>query len=154
MYKFNIKNLKLDINEQLKQELLALRQFEFENERGGVILGKLYPQDNMIEITHFFESKLLESTECELSLDIDFLQENIERIWKDSNGQITYLGDWHTHPQCQAKPSWIDLKTFFINYYKSTVGQNFLLYLIVGKEKNWFRSFDGLKFYEIKLQKE
>jgi hypothetical protein len=53
--KFQNKNLKVHINTQLKQQLLTLRQFEFDRERGGVILGKLYPQNDTIEITHFFE---------------------------------------------------------------------------------------------------
>lgn len=153
-FKFDIKNLKVCINEKLKQNLLTLRQFEFDHERGGVILGKLYPQDNTIEITHFFEGKLLESSEYGLDLDIEYLQKNIERIWEESNGQITYLGDWHTHPEWTAKPSWVDFKTFFINFYKSKVQQNLLLYLILGRKENWFRTFNGRRFYKIKYLKE
>lgn len=150
-FKFDIKNLKVYISEELKQNLLTFRQFEFDNERGGVILGKLYPQDNTIEITHFFEGRLLESSEYGLELDIDYLQDNIEHIWEESNGLITYLGDWHTHPQQCAEPSFIDLKTFFLNYYKSKVQQNVLLYLVLGRKEHWFKSFNGLKFYKINI---
>jgi len=152
--KFDIKSLKVRISGQLKQELLTLRQFEFDNEVGGAILGRLYPQNNTIEITHFFKGRLLESCEYGLELDTEYLQKNIERIWEESNGQVTYLGDWHTHPQWIAKPSWVDYKTFFVNYYQSKVQQNLLLYLILGRKKNWFRTFNGRKFYEVKYLKE
>jgi integrative and conjugative element protein (TIGR02256 family) len=152
--KFQNKNLKVHINTQLKQQLLTLRQFEFDRERGGVILGKLYPQNDTIEITHFFEDNPLNSSEYGLELNVNYLQENIERIWEESNGQITYLGDWHTHPQLKAEPSLRDYKTFFVNYYQSKVQQNLLLYLILGRKENWFKSFNGLKFYEIKYLEE
>jgi integrative and conjugative element protein (TIGR02256 family) len=148
--KFQNKNLKVQINSELNKQLLTLRQFESDSEKGGVILGKLYPQKNTIEITHFFEDNPLSSSKYGLELNVNYLQENIERLWEESNGQITYLGDWHTHPQLKAEPSLRDYKTFFVNYYNSKVQQNLLLYLILGIKENWFKSFNGFKFYNIK----
>ncbi|VVM75278.1 hypothetical protein PS619_02016 [Pseudomonas fluorescens] len=32
-----------------------------------------------------------------------------ERRWRDSNGLIRYVGEWHTHPQNRPTPSGIDI---------------------------------------------
>lgn len=36
-------------------------------------------------------------------------QELINRAWQESEGTCTYLGEWHTHPESDPTPSWIDL---------------------------------------------
>ena len=35
-------------------------------------------------------------------------QEAIDRAWADSNGTCTYLGEWHTHPEPDPRPSVVD----------------------------------------------
>jgi integrative and conjugative element protein (TIGR02256 family) len=35
-------------------------------------------------------------------------QELIDRAWRESDGTCTYLGEWHTHPEPDPAPSWVD----------------------------------------------
>lgn len=43
--------------------------------------------------------------------DGDFQQEELEKVFHESSGRITYLGDWHTHPLGVAALSSIDKHT-------------------------------------------
>lgn len=148
-FKFNQKKLEVFISKDLEEEIKKYRQKSYEKEKGGVILGKLYPSINQIEITHIIVANTTKSSKFTLDLDTDYIQEKIEKVWKESNGQITYLGDWHTHPEENANPSFTDFKTFIFNFYKSKIDQNILIYLIIGRKRNWFKSFNGIKFCEI-----
>ena len=39
-------------------------------------------------------------------------QEVIDRSWAESGGTITYLGEWHTHPEPVPDPSSLDAGTW------------------------------------------
>lgn len=153
--KLNETKLSVLIDSNIYSELLSKRQTKKnDKERGGVLLGKLYPSLNEIVVTHVIESESSNSYKYGISLDVGFLKNEIDRIWKESKGQITYLGDWHTHPEAIPKPSIQDYKTFVINYYKSKRSQNLLFYLIIGnKNIFWNKHFNGYKFQTYKLNK-
>lgn len=146
--KFNQSTLDIEINESVIKTFNVYKQRkENDVEKGGVLMGKLYPSSNKIVITHALICNNQESTRYELNLNTKCLQEKILKIWEESNGTITYLGDWHTHPEKAPKPSITDYKTFILNYFSSKFDQNLLLYIIVGNaEINWCKSFNGLLF--------
>jgi integrative and conjugative element protein (TIGR02256 family) len=35
-------------------------------------------------------------------------QQVIDQAWRESTGTCTYLGEWHTHPECDPSPSLVD----------------------------------------------
>lgn len=41
--------------------------------------------------------------------DTAFTQHELERWWYETDGQVTFLGDWHTHPCGALAPSKTDL---------------------------------------------
>lgn len=43
--------------------------------------------------------------------DYAYQQKEIERVYLQSSGRITYLGDWHSHPGLPPYPSALDLRT-------------------------------------------
>ncbi len=81
----------------------------YKNEAGGVLLGRhILGSDDIIVDTvtepmpgdkrerfRFFRSQY-------------FHQYLIDRMWKESRGTCTYLGEWHTHPEQDPEPSDID----------------------------------------------
>ncbi|MCG3699375.1 Mov34/MPN/PAD-1 family protein [Aliarcobacter butzleri] len=149
--KFNQSTLNIEINESVIKIFNIYKQRkENDVEKGGVLMGKLYPSSNKIVITHALICNNQESTRYELNLNTKCLQEKILKIWEESNGTITYLGDWHTHPEKSPKPSITDYKTFILNYFSSKFDQNLLLYIIVGNaEINWGKSFNGFLFNKL-----
>lgn len=152
---FNSKSLNIEIDQKLLNELLSYQQInENDFENGGILMGELYPRSNRIILTHVLVCEHIENSKYGLELNIKCLQKQMDEIWDESNGTITYLGDWHTHPESNPKPSYTDYKTFVKNYYTSKFEQNVLLYVILGSKKSiWFKSFNGLLFYKINIRK-
>lgn len=62
----------------------------------------------------------------------------VTKAWKESQGRIDYLGDWHTHPQLNPSPSGID----YTEWAKlgSTLNKP-LLFLIVGERAKIFAAY-------------
>ncbi|MCT7630951.1 Mov34/MPN/PAD-1 family protein [Aliarcobacter butzleri] len=149
--KFNPKSFIVSFDKRLLDELLSYRQIrDCDKETGGVLMGELYPHSNRIQITHILVCKHTTNSRYGLELNVACLQKQMNKIWEDSNGTITYLGDWHTHPEFNPKPSYVDYTTFIKNYYTSKFEQNLLIYIILGlNEKIWFKLFNGFRFQKI-----
>jgi integrative and conjugative element protein (TIGR02256 family) len=147
--KFNIKNLDIRIEQSVLDAFPDYSQGLKTSERGGVIMGKLYLNKNMVVITDIIESPSKASHKNRYEMDVEYIQKKINSIWKESNGTITYIGDWHTHPEYNPKPSLTDYITFSKNYFRSTIDQNFLIYIILGYKDNtvsrWIGLCNGLK---------
>ena len=150
--KFNTSNLTIQINEEIYNILNKYRQKGSEDtESGGILMGELYPQANTIKITNILKCNNNYADKYNIELNIKCLQEQMDKLWEKSGGSITYLGDWHTHPEFDPKASLIDYKTFIKNFFGSTFDQNILIYMILGKkENNWIKSFNGFFFKNIK----
>ena len=57
------------------------------------------------------------------------------QYWKCTSGQAYYLGDWHTHPEDNPAPSFID-KLGWRKMKKSNQGPD-VMFVIVGRS-NWY----------------
>jgi len=145
--KFDTSNLTVIINANVSDILNSYKQInKNDNENGGVLMGELYPSLNKIIITHALICDNQNSHRNGINLNTKCLQNKILKIWEKSNGKITYLGDWHTHPCKNPKPSIIDKITFFKNYHQSRFDQNVLIYIILGtKEKNYIAIHNGYR---------
>lgn len=130
---FDINMLSVEFNNGILDNLHKKAQ-EFPNdpERGGIILGRLFPEVSKIIVTDVIESKRAKSHRMGFTMNVGEVQDIIDKAWEDSGGKITYIGDWHTHPEPNAAPSLTDQVTFRLNYFGSKIDQNFLLYIIVG----------------------
>ena len=91
--KFNQSSLDIDICESVIKIFNIYKQRKVhDTEKGGILMGKLYPSSNKIVITHAIICHNQESTRYGLNLNTKCLQEKMLEIWKESNGTITYLG--------------------------------------------------------------
>lgn len=77
------------------------------NETGGILIGSL--RGPHVEIATFTDAGPADS-----SLPFQFIRQDprhqtaATRAWKESDARKTFLGEWHTHPSGDAKPSSID----------------------------------------------
>jgi len=110
-----------------------IQNFKQDNERGGLLMGKLYPEENLVVVTNAIKIDSVHSAHTELYINLKEANRIIKKIWKKSKGNITYLGDWHTHPENKPQPSTVDFKTFKSTYFESKIDQNILLFAIVGR---------------------
>jgi integrative and conjugative element protein (TIGR02256 family) len=58
------------------------------------------------------------------------------RRWKDSQGTVTFVGEWHTHPEARPSPSSIDLRTW--EEALEQAGRLPLAFIIRGYADWWF----------------
>lgn len=103
------KNSYLLISANVIEAIQWYRQFEHSPESGGILLGTY--RDQHIEITHLTEPGPRDKqTRFSFYRKDQIHQSTAEKLWKESGGIITYIGEWHTHPQINPKPSRIDFK--------------------------------------------
>jgi integrative and conjugative element protein (TIGR02256 family) len=145
--KFNTHKIKILLYPSVEKKILHYRQKHiYDKEKGGIILGKLIPSQDTLIITDLIPSNNVYNNRINIQLDTQELQKIIDKKWEESNGKITYLGDWHTHPCENPKPSITDKITFFKNYHQSKIDQNILIYIILGsKEDNYIAIHNGYR---------
>lgn len=71
---------------------------KFPLETGGVLLGR-WDTPHQLTVTHAIGPGARARHEASLfEPDYDHHEQEISRIYNESKGATTYLGDWHTHP--------------------------------------------------------
>jgi integrative and conjugative element protein (TIGR02256 family) len=110
-----------------------------DNEAGGILIGRI-----LIENNNFIIDDITEPMDLDVRKRYYFKrspeghQEYFNRLWQDYGGHCFYLGEWHTHPECDPTPSPIDKKN-----WKSILSQNhesdtlFFVILGIGKVNMW-----------------
>jgi integrative and conjugative element protein (TIGR02256 family) len=132
-YRFNLDKLQIVFEDPVIETMFSKAQVHQDTkERGGLLLGRLYPDENLIVVVEAMESPAISSKNTEIYVDNDVANRDMKKRWEDSNGKITYVGDWHTHPERTPSPSCIDTTTFKDTYRSSKMDQNFLICAIVG----------------------
>lgn len=82
----------------------------FPKETGGVLMG--YKKEKEIGITHLIgPGPNAIHEKYSFTPDNDYHEKEIARIYKSTGKDITYIGDWHTHPGNAAYLSERDKKT-------------------------------------------
>jgi len=59
-----------------------------------------------------------------------------KQAWQQSNGQITYIGEWHTHPENIPSPSFLDIN----EWHKLSAGcpyRSGYIVVVVGIDALW-----------------
>jgi integrative and conjugative element protein (TIGR02256 family) len=102
-------------------------------ESGGIILGKITAEDIQVQ-------RLSVPTEIDKCSRAHFerhrLSAQIVINYEHANsyGQVTYLGEWHTHPEDHPTPSGTDMKMIKQQFAQNKIHTEFLLLLIQGRK--------------------
>ena len=107
-------------------------------ESGGIILGKILPNKHILIEILTPPNKKDKRGLCFFHRDRNEAQKIINQKWKESNGEIIYLGEWHTHNQDIPIASNRDLKMIKNQLKTSKMEIDFLLLLIIGKKENYY----------------
>jgi integrative and conjugative element protein (TIGR02256 family) len=95
------------------------------NETGGALLGSVFLYPRTVVITDIIDAPP-DSVETPtlFRLGVEGLKQKIKNTEKWTNGKVTYLGTWHSHPH-GGKASPTDEGTFrkllFVRNYEPTV---------------------------------
>ncbi|MBS5860328.1 Mov34/MPN/PAD-1 family protein [bacterium] len=107
-------------------------------ESGGIILGKILPNKHILieALTH--PNKKDKRGLYFFHRDRNEAQKIINQKWEESNGEIIYLGEWHTHNEDIPIPSKRDLTMIKNQLRTSKMEIDFLLLLIIGQKENYY----------------
>lgn len=104
-------------------------------EAGGILLGRYIKNSADIVIDFITEPS---DDECRTRLTYfrtsSHHQAFLDYSWNLSEGVLTYLGDWHTHPQCRPVPSSVDLRNWH-NRLEKDIFTESLFFLILGMKE-------------------
>lgn len=139
--------LKYDVIEFIKTEIMNCPV----KETGGILIG--YKTDNQFVVTHATgPGPKAKHSLFNFRRDVQYCNEQLLQFFEESDGVLTYLGEWHTHPIGRPIPSWVDDKEMHA-ISKTEIYQNDLpLLFIIRKTKNDL--VVGSFLYENNIRKE
>lgn len=82
------------------------------NETGGILMGYWSEDSDTVVVTDWIgPGPRAEHTPDRFAPDYDFQDAEVARIYSETHGAVTYLGDWHSHPSTSPSLSRKDRKT-------------------------------------------
>lgn len=133
MIRFEELNISIYLSDELLRTLISYSQKTTVNycEYGGIVLGRVTDNGEVyLDIAS-------EPSMFDISRTLSFLrkmspaQRIVNRIWRQSNGKINYLGEWHTHPFGSNTPSQGDIDMITKAYKNSSVNFGFVVMVII-----------------------
>lgn len=132
IYRDNIHNLYLEIDNTVVQEILKQALEAFPNETGGFLVGKYSAGNNTATVSLVLTPvKIISSPTC-------FQRETVgmESVWDELYKEgLVYLGEWHSHPNGNSMYSATDKKALTNIARSETVVINNPIMLIVSLSK-------------------
>lgn len=104
-------------------------------EAGGILLG--YRRGPHFQITHATEpTKYDKRSRFHFERSSQIHADTALEWWRASSGHITYIGEWHTHPEANPIPSTLDRREWRV--LAKTLPRNMAYVMaIAGTEQLW-----------------
>ncbi|MFD1009499.1 MULTISPECIES: Mov34/MPN/PAD-1 family protein [Oceanisphaera] len=116
------------------QTLHKYRQLHHrQSEQGGVFVGEV--RSPHIIITHVSEPGPYDrASRFGFVRKKQHHQTMVDQLWRTSGGYLTYLGEWHTHPESNPLPSATDLSS----WHKGLSHTRPSIVAIIGQNTDWW----------------
>lgn len=131
---------------EVYRNLQQYRQTGRKHETGGALAGYKADDDTWVICSLMHPSPANKSGRTWLERDLVAAQEFASRVHRQSEGQLTYIGEWHTHPEKLPSPSSADTGMLSDILAGSKPPPPFLFGLILGTEGTvclWYQDKDG-----------
>jgi len=103
--------------------------FEIDREAGGILLGSYRgPHIEVVRCTEPMPED--RRTRFGFVRRDKGHQRAAEKVWTESSGAISFVGEWHTHPECYPTPSYVDRRSWHKQMGRHA--PNPMVFLIVG----------------------
>lgn len=125
----------LIISNLVIRKLNKYRQLGRMKENGGILLGKI-----KADFSEFIIYDISEPCEKDKKFRYGFVrnkenaQKIINEVWKSSNGEVVYMGEWHSHPECNPKPSYVDNELIIRCSKEISNLPTFIFLIIIGQD--------------------
>lgn len=122
------------IDDNTMAEILSQQKGNHKKECGGIILGST-TNDNRIIVRGIPKATNdKKSSKCSCIIDKLAAQKIINGVFRDTDGMVTYIGEWHTHPVDIPTYSTQDKETIKDRFLSNQITTEFLLMLIIGQK--------------------
>lgn len=106
-------------------------------EYGGILLGRV-SNDGVVNIEFASTPSAYDkSGNLYFVRNKEASQLIISKTWKNSNGEVNYIGEWHTHPFSSNRPSYGDNCMIRQAYSNNKNCYNFLIMIIISTNDNY-----------------
>lgn len=105
-------------------------------ETGGILMG-FYDSTNIIITEASPPGPNAIHKKHSITFDTDYCQLFVNKVYIESGGSETYLGDWHCHESKRIKPSILDFNTLKKEYSNPENHTTCPIIIIVGSNKNF-----------------
>lgn len=100
----NNDGLQIHLPETILMEIHKCISRFYPNECGGIFVGKI-DNESFAVIEKMMLPKKFRSSPVYFLRVTEFLNRWLNRVFKQSDGQMIYLGEWHSHPNGSPIPS-------------------------------------------------
>ncbi len=118
------------------------------NELCGVVTGAQVGK-NRFRISKVSPPCVLKNCPYNCELDAKQGNEFISQDFNKSGHTRFYIGEWHTHPENNPRPSKTDYDSIIKSFTSAQLNVPLLVMIIVGTEHIYFNVYDGCHFEEI-----
>jgi len=140
-------------NSEVLAQLFVARQKSLPNETGGILLGLVDLEHKMISISaHVFAPVDSVQRPYGFERGVQGLEDVMNDVIKQSDGQLRYIGEWHSHPDgVAASPSKDDENVFqYLSNCFDISGEPYCMAIINNKDV-FLRTGSEGKQFETKL---
>ena len=137
----------LRISKDVLNAFYEYRQASFQRyESGGILLGKVFDKYILIEKVTT-PGKKDKRGRFFFHRHKGRAQSIVNKVFKETDGQQIYIGEWHTHREKNPSPSFIDKFEIKRAFKKSTLNLEFIICIIVGNDNTvgniWVGYYNG-----------
>lgn len=119
-------------------EMLRLAHQHYPFETGGMLLGYQADDGQTVVRAIIGPGPKARRGRFRFRPDAEYQQEKLEAHFRRTNGQETYLGDWHTHPRGLAALSRLDKRTLaHIAKTPSSLTTRPVMMVLAGGRREW-----------------
>ncbi len=122
------------IDDNAMIEIIAQQNGSHKKECGGIILGSVTNDCRIIIRSIPKATNDNKASKCSCVRDKRIAQAIIDDVFKRTDGAVTYLGEWHTHPVDVPTYSSQDQQTIKEQFLLNVITTEFLLMLIIGRK--------------------
>lgn len=117
-------NLTLTIFQSCIDTIYSFSLMNFPNEFGGVLVGGFSDNGKHIYITDVLLPDSFNNSYFSFIGDTKRINKELLKLHEKTNGNIVYLGDWHSHPNMSNQYSSVDFKSIEQQAQSTTVSIN------------------------------
>lgn len=142
----------LRFSENVIRTFMKYKQSKGKPEAGGILLGRVYIDGRVFVEKVTAPSKWDRAGRYFFDRSKVVAQRAVNATWRESDGHVIYLGEWHTHPEASPTPSLRDKIMIRNMRWQTQMEIDFLITVIVGLNDKWVGLETGTEL--VKLNRE